>query len=274
MKLLTTDVDYEKTIHLAPASGIYEKPVIFHCYWHGTLNEKHIASIKSCYAFNVKEHPSNKIILWLEKNTPNAWNVEAAKYAELKQFTLDEKKDTFLSDKTLSYNSMLSFYSDVVRYILLYKYGGCWFDLDCFFLRSLDPLFHHFGDSICGYQWEYEKFPNGAIYICLEPKSEAMKRIIEFIIQRNRGWGFCEANITYDTPCEILVLPCSWFDPSWIKRPYNISCDDFFKATDTKYDFDSFFKGAFCYHWHNRWDHSIAESSIVRQLTAILNERL
>jgi mannosyltransferase OCH1-like enzyme len=273
MKLLTSEVAYETTIPLAPTSGSYATPVLFHCYWNGILNEKHYVSIKSCYAFNVKDRPLNNIILWLENNTPNEWTLKISKYAEIRQFTLnEEKKDTFLSDTTLRYNSMLSFYSDVVRYVLLYKYGGCWFDLDCFMLRSLDPLFYHYGVcSICVYQWEHEQFPNGAIYICLQPKSESMKQIIEFIIQRNRGWGFCEATITYDLPLNLYVLPCSWFDPSWIKNPHNLSCDDLFKATTKTYTFDSFFKGAFCYHWHNRWDHTIAPSSIFKQLESLLD---
>ena len=135
----------------------------------------------------------------------------------------------------------LSFYSDVVRYILLYNYGGIWFDLDCFFLRNFDSIFHNFENEICVYQWENQNYPNGAIFISLESKSEKMKKNIEFIINRNRGWGFQEANLTYDLPLDMLVLPCSWFDADWIPNEYDIGVKKFFENTDKQYDFDNFF---------------------------------
>ena len=91
----------------------------------------------------------------------------------------------------------MSFYSDVVRYLLLYNYGGIWFDLDCFFLRNFDPLFYNFKNEICVYQWENQYYPNGAIFISLQPKCEKMKKIIDFIINRGWGWGFQEAKLTY-----------------------------------------------------------------------------
>ena len=43
-----------------------------------------------------------------------------------------------------------------------------------------------------------------------------MKKNIEFIINRNRGWGFQEAELTYELPLDLLVLPCNWFDPIWL----------------------------------------------------------
>ena len=31
------------------------------------------------------------------------------------------------------------------------------------------------------------------------------------------------------SPIDVLVLPCSWFDGSWMKNPYHIEHSDFFK---------------------------------------------
>ena len=46
MKLLTSSVDYNETIALAyNLKGQYNKQVIFHCYWNGKLNEKHLYSV-------------------------------------------------------------------------------------------------------------------------------------------------------------------------------------------------------------------------------------
>jgi hypothetical protein len=269
MKLLIHRTDYDETIQLAKnINQPYQKPVIFHCYWNGILNEKHVYSIKSCKYF----HDRHKIILWLENNIPNQYNEEIKKYAEIKHFSYNDEKKEILEDYNRVYNkSTITFYSDVVRTLLLYNYGGCWFDLDIFFLRSFDPIFFNYEDEICVYQWENQNYPNNAIYISLHPKSMKMKRNIEFIRNRNRGFGFSEANLTYDLPLDMLVLPCSWFDGDWIQNPYNIGTERFFEHTEKKYDFSNFFKGSFCYHWHNKWDKKIQENSIICQLNAIMD---
>ena len=276
MKLFVNTTDYTNTIDIAlNLSGKYSKSVIFHCYWNGILNEKHLYSILSCYYFNVFKN-KHKIILWLENNTINQYNTEIEKYAEIKYFSMnDEKNNTNFINKNYNFNfSTITYYSDFVRNLLLYNYGGIWFDLDCFILRSFDPLFCHFENEICLYQWENQTYPNNAIYISLYPKSEKMKKNIEFIINRNYGWGFQEAHLTYDLPLDMLVLPCSWFDADWIDNSYNIGNEKFFENTLIQYDFDNFFKGSFCYHWHNRWNKKIEENSIIIQLVKIIQNKL
>jgi hypothetical protein len=281
MKLLTKNTDYNETINLAlHLNGEYNNSVIFHCYWNGILNEKHFYSILSCYYFNIYNDNKNKhkIILWLENNLPNEYNEKIKEYAEIKVFSLDTEKNNtiFLKDKNFYYDKSLSFYSDVIRYILLYNYGGVWFDLDCFFLRNFDPLFYNFENDICVYQWETQNYPNGAIFISLKPNNENIKKNMEFIIDRNRGWGFQEAELTFDLPLNFLVLPCSWFDGSWIENPYNsnLGCDNFFKNQIYEYNFDNFFKGSFCYHWHNRLNMDIEENSITNQLVKNIQKNI
>lgn len=275
MRLLLDSSDYTETISDAVnLKGEYDKSVLFHCYWNGQLNEKHLFSILSCYYFNVHNN-KHKIILWLENNHPNQYNTEIQKYAEIRYFSLnDETNNTNFIEQNFHYNRSPSFYSDTVRYLLLYNYGGLWFDLDCFILRSFDPIFSSFQNEICVYQWEHQPYPNGAIYISLEPKSEKMKKNIEYIITRNTGWGFQEGMLTYDLPLDMLVLPCSWFDPDWLPNSYNIGWDKFFEKTDKEYNFDNFFKGSFCYHWHNHWYNRIDETSIIYQLIKIIQNNL
>ena len=270
MKLLTKTTDYDETIKLAKKlTGEYDKSVIFHCYWNGNLNEKHLYSVLSCYYFNVLNR-KHKIILWLENNTPNDINKEISKYCEIKEFSLqtEKEKSEFLVDYIFKFTH-ITFYSDFARVLLLYNYGGCWFDLDCFVLRSFDPIFKNYEKEICVYQWENRGYPNGAIFISLELKSPKMKNNIEFIINRNRGWGFQEAQLTYNISLEMLVLPCSWFDSAWIENPIFIKGEqfnNFFEQSNKEYTFDNFFNGAFCYHWHNRWNKPIEDNSIIKQL--------
>ena len=275
MKVLTKTVDYDETIKIATKlEGDYDKQVTFHCYWYGNLNEKHLISVLSCYYFNVFNN-KHKIVLWLENNVPNNINNEISKYCEIKNFSLDgEKNKSKIMNKDFYFKKAASYYSDVVRYLLLYNYGGCWFDLDCFILRSFDPIFKNYENEICVYQWENQNYPNGAIFISLKPNCEKMKNNIEFIIQRNRGWGFQEAELTYDLPLNMLVLPCSWFDGDWLKNSYNIGTVNFFKNTDKEYNFSNFLEGSFCYHWHNKWNMQIETNSIMIQLVKIIMNNL
>ena len=275
MKLLIKTTDYNETIKLAEKlEGIYDKSVIFHCYWNGNLNEKHLYSVMSCYYFNVFNN-KHKIVLWLENNNSNHINEQIAKYCEIKYFSLiNEIKKTNFINTNFYYNKEVSYYSDVVRYLLLYNYSGCWFDLDCFILRSFDPIFKNYENEICVYQWENQNYPNGAIFISLHKESIKMKENIIFIISRNKGWGFKEAQLNYDLPLNFYVLPCSWFNADWIKNSYNIGTVNFFKNTEKHYNFENFFKYAFCYNWHNKWNMVIEENSIINQLISIIKQRI
>ena len=279
MKLYKKNIDAEQDILLAEKiEGLYNDKVIFHCYWNGALNNKHMISLKSCYYFNVFKKTNRVIYLWLENNIENKYLEEAKKYAEIKIFNLKiEEQNTFLENIEYYYKKELSFYSDLVRYILLYKYGGCWFDLDILFLRDFSPLFSKFTNEICVYQWEYQQYPNGAIFISLIPNNESLKDIMNYIIKENKGWGFQESNMSYDLPLNFLVLPCAWFDIAWIKNSTELSDKNFSKfvqASDKEYTFENFFKGAFCYHWHNLWKDPIEENSILDQLNKNIDNNL
>lgn len=280
MKLYKDKINSKSDLELAQdLSGSFDQNVIFHCFWNGALNEKHIISLKSCYFFNVYNKSKRVIYLWLENNKENSFNEEAKKYATIKTFDrIAEQAGTFLEDLDYYYKKDLSFYSDVVRYILLYKYGGCWFDLDVLFLRDFTPLFSNFTNDICVYQWEYQNYPNGAIFISLVPQSESLKEVMEYIIKERNGWGFQEAKLTYDSPLKFLVLPCAWFDPTWIKNNSpNVPEGDFLgfiTTTKNNYSFDNFFKGAFTYHWHNSWNNPIEPHSIFDQLNQIIDNGL
>ena len=275
MKLLINKTDYNETINIAiNLKEEYNKSVIFHCYWNGILNEKHLYSILSCYYFNVYNN-KHKIILWLENNTYNQYNTEIEKYAEIKYFSLNDELNNIDFINNYNHNfSNITYYSDFIRSILLYNYGGIWFDLDCFFLRCFDPIFNKFENEICVYQWEEKNYPNNAIYISLEKKSIKMMTNMKFIMNLNRGWGFQQASLTYDLPLDILVLPCSWFDSDWIENINYIKTGQFFEKTNETYNFDNFLKGSFCYHWHNKWDHEIKSDSTIIQLVNIVHKNM
>lgn len=287
MKKINIGTDFNRTIKLAIDLNENEenesilkiitqqqKSNKFHCYRKGALNESHLYSILSCYYFNVYGK-KNKIILWLENNIQNEYNVEISKYATIKHFSFknEKKKTCFLEtyDFDIQRESPHDYFN-FIKYLLLYNYGGMWFDLNCFLLRNFDPIFSNYGNEICVYQGHGENYLEHSIFISLQPKSEKMKKNMNFIIEQKLGWKFYFSMMDDSAlKLDMLVLPRGWFDPIAIKNPYNpISLDNIFENTDKKYNFDSFFYGCFCFNWHNQKIKEIQENSIIKQLVQII----
>ena len=90
MKTLIDSINYADEIsvstYLKTIKKKYDDNVIFHCFWNGSLNEKHLISIRSCYYFNVANRKNRKIILWLENNQVNEINEKIREYAEIRDF--------------------------------------------------------------------------------------------------------------------------------------------------------------------------------------------
>jgi len=282
--------DYVKTIKLAPAPGaVSPEKVIFHTLWDdlSTLSEKNIMSLKSAYLTNVKGQRGRSIILWTYGDVPsNPFVQQAEQYATIKKFVWNEMlTDSPLHDRKehpaikRHMEDIASDSSDLARYLLLWRYGGVWFDLDVFFLRSFDPLYAAFPDEAMVYAWEYRPWPNGAIFICLKAQHPHMRSLLNFMLSLNRdhghggsSFGFWSnpndppPDLSYQSPIPLTVLPCSWFDASWIQNPMGFQFSNFFQGSSSTFNVGNFFPGAFAYHWHNQWAAAIPETSPARQL--------
>ncbi len=269
-RLLSVFCGFEDSLALATEldDTPYTAPVIFHTFWKGRLNKKHVYSLASCLRHHKRSNYS--VILWVPGESMGSNDLIHQELTSLgisiRGFDCaSEMERSGLSGIAEYRQDVVTFYSDFVRSLLLYNYGGCWFDLDFFFLRSFDPLFSTFGSEICVYEWETQPYPNNAIYFSLEPRSKKMESNMRFIQGLNRGWGFQQAGLTYDLDLDLLVLPCSWFDPDWIPNPYSFGVGSFFKAYTGPRPI-RFFEGCFGYHWHNRWDEPIEPDCVADQL--------
>ena len=279
MKILFNTISYKDNIEIAKKiKGEFTDEVIFHCFWNGVLNEKHYISILSCYIFNVKNHPNRKIYLWTDEQiNQNEWFERIAEICEIKLFNYEEEiKETFFEIYKPKFSSpAYSYRTDLIRYILLYKYAGVWFDLDIIFLRDCSPLFRNFSEEICVYNWAEQPHPNGAYFQNLVPNNQKFKNFVENLIVRGRGFGFQESFLTFETQVDLLVLPAAWFDPcfcldfdgSFDRLPNggpDLKC--FFKKTSKDVTIDNFSQGSFCYHWHNQWYDTYENGSFFEKL--------
>jgi mannosyltransferase OCH1-like enzyme len=210
-------------------------------------------SILSCYATNVL-NTNNKIIFWTQEL--NNQNYEFLKnYCEIKIFNHQEEKNGTLFENfdisVTNINRMSSLFSDYFRYMILSKYGGLYFDLDIFFFKNINYLINTYENFI--YPWGYSNFPNNALISIKDTK--IMNQIINIFLKYG-GSTLCFQDIfgergenqnyfNFDSPVDINILPCGWFDPMWIDK------EDFTKWFENN-DNEYFYDDIYCYHWHNR----------------------
>ena len=79
------------------------------------------------------------------------------------------------------------------------------------------------------------------------------------------------AELEFDAPVPLLVLPCAWFDPAWLE---GAGFSAFFQETADTIQLATFYPGAFAYHWHNQWGVPEGERSPFAQLAAEIDARL
>ena len=245
----------------------YNDGLVFHAYWTGELSIQHLISITTCWYFNIRGRENRKIILWLENCSDSTIKAELQKFVEIREFDFDSQViGTPFAGRDFYAIKRPAYFSDVIRYILLYKFGGLWFDLDNFFLRSLDPVLANFSDKVFLYRWSNQEFPNGAIYFSPKPEHVEIDKIINVFLEKNIGFGFNETQVGFDTDVNLTVLPCAWFDPAWLENNYIEDFSHFFYTNKKRYNLKNFFPGAFAYHWHNRWNFPVKQGSIISDL--------
>jgi Glycosyltransferase sugar-binding region containing DXD motif len=114
----------------------------FHCYWSGRFGGKQALSIKSCLATQDCD-----LWLWLdhasalEAHQQNRYLKPLLPHITVRRYCpVEEAADTPLRGSPPLEERALAHRSDVFRILILFKYGGCYFDLDMLFLRNIADL--------------------------------------------------------------------------------------------------------------------------------------
>jgi len=185
---------------------------------------------------------------------------------------LEEIKNTPFAkfDYIFTQKTNLPLRADAFRLLMPYKYisenkydGILYFDLDIMFLRDFNDILNH---SFC-YQWEKQPYANSAI-LFINNKT-IIENVINIIEKKRTVIPWIIFNYSNKELYNLMVLPCAYFDPIWAitnNKNYEypiINFDDFFKKYDgEKTSYKDFFKGAYAYHWHNKWDYKADENSL------------
>jgi len=243
----------------------------FHCFWKGDLSDLHLMSLKSLH----ETHPKAKVILWtldpFETQGTHSW-IKIKKLLkdkiEVIQVTGDHFKQAGASilysqflNLTLNkpnyarYNHDVAYASDIIRFIVLYIYGGVWFDMDILFLRNFNSIkinryvsqwgdgpVSTAGNDLCG---------NAAI-MRLE---QGHSLITDILLGKYPKPFYPTTTFQLDNNLDITILPSSFFDILWTsenKLPEDLQ----FKTFDEFFSIEKFDMPTqlYAYHWHNRWN--------------------
>jgi hypothetical protein len=283
---------------LGPGSpGAGGAPRRYHLYWYGPFGRKPAFALKSLLA--TQNLAESEVWLWLDAADGYAGYEEnpflrpLLPFVRVRRFDpAHEPKDTPTAGRPELYAGLMPVgRSNLVRFVVLYKYGGIYADMDTMFLRDLGPLLRdaRFGDEFC-YQWSLRPFANTAMLALREGSATA-----EGLLVRCRELGSCSPRdvIRFDGTSHLglLVLPVAFFDPLWahhdgeeryLRAPFS-HFKGFFKPIRfprraAVRSYRDFFPGAFAYHWHNCWDVPEDTSSYFgrfdRELDTVLRDRL
>jgi FkbM family methyltransferase len=187
--------------------------------------------------------------------------------------------------------------SDWFRFMVLWFYGGIYFDADTLFLKDMDP-WHKKSKYGFAFKWGGE----GPIPVLKNTISNQFDTAImglpqyaSVVSQIIKASGQCNNNVFHPTivskhlGCEkrdvmcdgLAMVPSSAFDP--IQQPNRVekwlgyeesfgkmfgSGDRFF-TEPAPFDIEHFYPAAWAYHWHNRWTIKIHPESLWSKLVEL-----
>jgi hypothetical protein len=158
-------VDWEETF-LQSGCPVYPTPkggLIFHQYWRGLWRPFNSISVEAFLATQ-RLSDGHKLIYWYEDGGPpedvrqRFGEGAYAQYVEFREFNREKEAAGYCVESMPEWNDLAyqqelemqqSTLSDIIRYVLLARYGGVWLDADTIPLRDLTPMIRS-GPSACG----------------------------------------------------------------------------------------------------------------------------
>lgn len=207
------------SLNFKNSSSFFSIPPIIHLIWLGSMPPKAVEISLSSWR---KYHPNWDIRLWTDDKIENfRWSSERS-------------KEIFLAGKNWAEKS------DILRFEILYQYGGIYSDVDIICLKSFEDfvtsdltIFAGFENNLYGYfEAPFIGPLIGSAIIGTEKSSDLMLRCIEYtqsqteaplIQQYLRSGPGPLTRACYEALEEglenILILPCSYLYPlPWVRR--------------------------------------------------------
>ncbi|KAI8333668.1 hypothetical protein BC941DRAFT_434147 [Chlamydoabsidia padenii] len=259
--------DFASTIQPVTKELTTATPMIYHAYWRADIapvGPKQLATLRSFFA--TQNVNNSMIYLWSNgdlSTSPIIQQIKAQVGDRLETLVYHPKE---LSKGTPMENSPhLDFKDtsgyldgDLIRLLVIYKYGGMWFDMDSLFIRDMSPLFEREWLQ----QWDCflpDGFPFNGAFMRFNKHSPYL---CEMLTEMARGplprpntidWGGYMYYRVYRRLLHNGIRPWSvlpWcFTDSNVCKPSNSMPNAFI---ETEFDQQRLLQ-TFAYHWHNQW---------------------
>ncbi len=258
--------DYTKGLDLLSSikDEDYEYPeeiTNFHIYTE-VKTDKELECIKSYFATQNLE--KTKLIVWSDYDISHNPLIQPFKdKMELRVYDpIKEAKGTPLEheyDKLKAADSKHYLQSDLLRLLVLYKYGGVWVDMDIVFLRDFKPIL----DQEYMYQWgseiNYGKQGACATVLAMKKQSEFSCKMLEVLktmpVTGGTVWGKDTFARLWQVYPNFTIFPSTFFNTEWLISKTDIEFRNLlgspFGFSKIETDKDFLFLDAFAWHWHN-----------------------
>ena len=257
----------------------FDEEIPFHVFWRGKLKRKQLLCINSyLYSQNLG---NTKLYVWLDSDyKENSKLIKKHPNIIIKNY--DPKKESlntpFKNKDFINHQKYVKFRSDIARLMILFNYGGIYFDLDIILLKDINCIL----DLEFCYQWGGKTGGNNALLrLKKESKNctDLMNRYVDVLENGchhiNKYGNDFKYQIgmiheIFNEQIDILCFPSAFFDPVWVLDYKNLTSkystlnkfDNFFKKTNEKFNISSFFGGnIMAYHWHSRNNQDIEDNS-------------
>lgn len=239
--------------------------MLYHCIWIGhNVTTKHALCLKS---FQRTQSAVERELWWWTLqpyvSTLEAFCKEHDIRATIRCFPEDVdpaimSEVSALQPFVVPKEVNVTLYSDYMRYVILYAFGGIYFDMDVLFLKDWAPLAHeHFM-----YRWERMPYANNAIICMPHPRSPIMRSILERTRKFHSTYPLTILGEQYLTELGVRVYDCHLFDEGWLTESF----DAFFESKRKEGSDMTFHPDAYAYHWHNRWNKMMEPGSLADTL--------
>jgi hypothetical protein len=156
--------------------------------------------------------------------------------------------------------------ADLFRILALHNYGGVYADMDTVLLRSLGV----FLDQEFTYQWDRfdDLCANALVHLRRGgPFARELLLGCAAIPPGKYNWGRENFKRAFQHGVRISVFPSPFFNTEWQADPRHEPFKRMARCAEM-------YRGAFAWHWHNRWDERIEAGSKFQLLEVEIERRL
>ena len=168
---------------------------LFHTYYHSdtTFEEFDMRNLLIVNAFSITQRNSSLLVVWMSGRIADYLEMFSSelllsrapvlfKYMDYQKLLRDTPIEDHAYFKQLSASSLglpVQTWSDVIRNLLLYKYGGTWLDTDSWPIKDFSPLhskYSHFIPSI-----DYVNVANNHVIHAARPRSIVTESVVHLM---------------------------------------------------------------------------------------------